>query len=500
MSRGKGIVAAFLAVAVLPLSGCGVNIVAHKAGALKSEMAAPGIYYTLPKTELHVAIPVVVEKIQSGRIGVIFDDCLAACRAEDTAREEAEAKEKAKTKDAVEAREMSTDKVKARESACVLRGPLTLKVLRPQVTPKGAPDPAHAYYVSVTPELFTSVKHEMTFGDSGVITDASSSAVNNFPEVAVSVLGTLVNAFGAGTLSLMERIRRDDQLTDVENLKCPEAKNIASEISKFQGRIKAENDKLDSWLAPDKPIEARFAKLLVDRATQRLTRIEEELARYRTEADLEVVRKSYRYLLGAKGALVPDEFTSLNEVLELRSEAPTEEADLKSPPVLELIASLGLVFSAEVEAPTVEQCENCAATDGAAGYRYRLPAMGKLRIWMTESDGKETDLLLDSFPVAQYGAVAALPGRFDGKSGAVGISLSPVAGTLRKVSIGTEALPATVVTAPIDALAVAAEDRKKRKEEAAKEAASADKTALERERDLLKLQKEIRDLRQELGQ
>ncbi len=449
-------------------------------------MGPSGIYYSLPKTQAHIAIPVSVEQLQSGRVGKIYDQCLAACAAGTVAQ----------------------------PKECELPRNTTVQILKPEITLKGAPDPSHTYYVTMNAELFSSIKHQMSFDESGVIADASSSGANMTFEVVGGVIKTVASVVGSGLFSLArERIpAQEKQPPKVDNaLTCSDAKTIGAALKGYEEAIAKERQVLDKWLRPGaKPrVDPEFAKLLITRSNERVAEIKDKAAKYRTAADLDVVKKTFKYTLRSTEPLSPSDFAAIAPThLDLKQDAPADEAEASRPALADILKDRISFYAGLAPKVQIPKCENAACREpDPAGYRYRIPALGQLTLYALEvadpldhSKDKRHDLVVDAIPVAQYGPVASLPSRFEGKGGSVELAISPITGGLKKVTIGSDALPATAVTAPLESLRSGLEDRSKRKEADAEKARNADKTALERERDLLKLQKEIKDLRSELGQ
>ena len=142
--------------------------------------------------------------------------------------------------------------------------------------------------------------------------------------------------------------------------------------------------------------------------------------------------------------------------------------------------------------------EACKGSRTSRGYRYRLPIPAELKIKVAAENNVAT--VESRFVVAQYGAVAALPSTFGGVGGRVVIDTYEDSGSIKSVTIGQTPAPTESVTEVTQAFGEIVEARRKaRAEEAAREA-TAEKDALSEERDILQLRKEIRELKEALGE
>lgn len=108
-------------------------------------------------------------------------------------------------------------------------------------------------------------------------------------------------------------------------------------------------------------------------------------------------------------------------------------------------------------------------------------------------------LIVQEVPIAQYGVLVSLPVELKSKGASVGLALHPSTGGLKKVDLGMEPVGAKPILDVIDSLRTSQDARRTREEAEVQASLDADKDQLTRDRDLLKLKKEIRDLQQELG-
>lgn len=139
---------------------------------------------------------------------------------------------------------------------------------------------------------------------------------------------------------------------------------------------------------------------------------------------------------------------------------------------------------------------SAAGTRKDLGYRYRLPAEGRVRVALIEREdkgdgkawpsGEPTDTSnWDQYPwtaladstgsVAQFGPIVTLPESFDGREASIDVSFTD-SGGLRELTLGQKAYSASGVTGVIDA---AVAERGKRDEARTKAAEAAAKAPVE---------------------
>lgn len=466
--------------ALAALTGCGVSITASKIKEDKAGFKEEGIYYSLPLTQVHVAVPVILEVFARGRVGDVYEKCVEACKTDASAKPE----------------------------ACKLPPPAKLFILRPEVALSGIPDPANRYRVTVDAETFASAQHKMSFNPVGVVTSAQSSASDTSYEIAAGILGTLADvakSFASlqapvDAAKISKALPKDAAPAKSDDrIECTDVNKIRDELKDREDKILKLRQRIDDTLKAKG--DGEFAAVVVGYVKELIAAEQAELAVYRTKSDLEEVKKTFRYRLEA-GALQPAEFAALPSAeLKFKQEAAVDEAQARSPDIWKILSTLEYKFMAGIERP--DTFTKCADTDcgipDTAGFRYRIPRTGKLVVTVKQGTNEAVTLLSTSVPIAQYGPVATLPSRFEGKGGSVEFAGSDITGSLLTVSIGAEAAPATALTAPIDSAADIAVARRQRKEAKAQAERDAAKNDLQREKDLLQLQKEIRDLKKDLG-
>ena len=464
-----------LAVAAMVLGGCGVKITATHVPTELSRLNQEGIYYALPRTQVSITVPVVLERFDKGRLGEVFGPCLKACS--------------------------TTPPASAAPKECNLPPAATLRFLRPEVATRGVPDRDHIYRVTVEAETFASAKHKMTLNELGILTSTESSASDTSFEVVGGVVGAVSGVLAKAILiNLNLDLEPVPPATAADSVPCATVTGIKQQLDKFKSDIGDVQKEITTFLAS--PREAKYAALFIADAKERIARIEAQAAQYRVGADLEEAKTVFRYRLEAAQPLDPDELEVHQDRLLFKTQAPLDEAQAKAPDIHKVLEDGGYeIWAVLTHDQKVEKCSSPACRlPSVGGFRYRLPRMGALRVELYQNTTQETTPLLSGLvPIAQYGPIAALPSRFEGKGGSVELAASDVTGGLSKVAIGSDAVPAAAVTAPLESIGGVITARREGKEKKAQAERDAQKNELQREKDLLQLQKEIRDLKKDLG-
>ncbi|WP_045859184.1 hypothetical protein [Teredinibacter purpureus] len=163
---------------------------------------------------------------------------------------------------------------------------------------------------------------------------------------------------------------------------------------------------------------------------------------------------------------------------------------------------------------TYEAC-NQNRNDGfsSGGYRYRLPADGTVSIKRNVKTGSQSAQLKEvartTLPIAQYGPLAELPSDFSGGDGNISFSVFTDTGTMQSLTIGVTPKLSENISAAGDIVKTyrTAEEAEKEKADllatdtaaAAEAAASAELEVLRKEKELLELQRDIQNLKNELS-
>lgn len=176
--------------------------------------------------------------------------------------------------------------------------------------------------------------------------------------------------------------------------------------------------------------------------------------------------------------------------------APTPETD--TPVTAECILEQARVAQLKANA----RAKAMEAEDALLGngFRYRVPitAVSTLSVKSSTDNGNIIAPVRVEHQIAQYGLIAAMPSYFRGKGGKVSIKLWPDSSGLQTAMIGVDGIPAAAITDVIKEAESGITERREKKAAAAAKAAEADPEldALRRQKEILELQKTIRDLQQ----
>lgn len=478
------------------LAACGtvkVESVRVPASDLNGYMSPPGIYYALPRSEVALVFPVTLERQTKGFTGNIIDDCVAACGIQQ----------------ADGARPKACELAKANDS--IVLG-------RPEIARRELQDLNHLYRLNIDGGFLDGVAHAVTVAENGVLSEATSKVSNQAAELVLGIVSQLGKLAASGSFGGKGAAKGVPDGGPI-GLTCKEARDITTKEAGFRSQIAELEKQRTAILVPKAGVTpvlaADQAKLAADRLREHIVEIEQAREKFRAAQDLVEVKKTFKTRLLSQG-LAPAENRPLGPVqLFFREVVEPESSEVLSMKIHEVL-NKALVLHASI-APLVPAA--AAATWKAdaneplvAGYRYRIPMAGVLTVTCRGTAeassvcATDADRLLieQEVPIAQYGALASLPVEFKAKGATVGLLLHPSTGGIRKVDLGVEPVGAKPLLDTIESLRSSREARRTREgaeEEAqAQAAADAELNQLTREKDLLKLKKEIRDLQKDLGQ
>jgi hypothetical protein len=474
-----------LALGAALLSGCGtvkVESVRVPPSELARYIGTPGIYYALPRSEVTVAFPVTLERQLKGLKGNIIEACIEACGTPHQAADN------------------------IIPPACqVPTGNDTVVLGRPELTLRSVQDFNHLYRLSVDGGFLNGVKHAVSISENGVLSESTSTVSSQSADLFLGIISQLGKIAAAGIL---------DQPPPQSGLSCKAARVIAASEAGFKKHIQDLEQKRTKLLVP-KPgvapvLSAGHITLADERLRSRIAEIQAEWDRYRTKEDLTEVKKTFKSKLVSQ-PLAPVENAALAPVrLQFRELVESESAAFLSGKMGEVLNN-ALIIAASITPLAPGGASATWHLDGTepavAGYRYRVPLPGVLKVTCLGSataqsvcpqNGART-LVEEELPIAQFGPLTSLPVEFKAKSATVGLALHPTTGGIKKVELGIEPIGAKPILDTLDGLRTSMEDKRKREAAEAQAELDADKNQLTRERDLLKLKKEIRDLQKELG-
>lgn len=493
------------------LYGCGVTIESRRISPNKvpSFISGEGVVYALPKTQFQISQPVKVSVPTNGLLQDVIDPCRRAC----------------------------TANVADIAKACAVSAAPTISFAIPELKTIAVPDPTRLYQVSASAEAFQTLDFKFDISSNGVLEKADTSASSNVYEVASSIITGVIKAAsvtktGSSVSAKLQGISSKNNRScyqtsvDIERLGASDSPVLAcstvDEIDQCMARltksVKEERDDLNQLFDTARR-DKTDAKLLTLLAANRKERIDAAIARRDEAAALYGLAEgkpkeaTFQLLIPLQGA--PGEFKPFAETIGLSESAKrgtvvavpiSENAGPLLPTVFKAIREEKRVYTV-TSAPSqqINALENPAQTEPAVGgYRYRVPMPTQTTLSVYPSQEKLSAPLAGPYVsqtvIAQYGPVAALPSKFKGKGGKVVVKLWPEFGGLQTVEIGADALPASAATGVVDQAVSGFKDRKVAAATAAATAAAVDLEldALTRQQKILALQKEIKDLQQQL--
>lgn len=462
-----GTTCCFIAICASLLAACGVTIKATKVAQseFSKKLKRPGVYYALPKSQIDINIPVTLEVTSSGNFGFDFEACVKAC---------------------------TNDKV-ASAGVCKTDKKVRLLLGKPEVISKSVPDYDQIYVVTAEGGPLSGIAHAMSLTEGGILTDATSTATNTGLDFAIGITKELAK------MSI---------LADAGNPNiCDEAAQVADKFLSIEKQIKDREENRDSLLKlplPSEPKNTDMIKLALDHLLIRVQEAKANRTALIEKNKIEPEKKTFKFKYTLENPIEPRDFQSvMDQNVKLRAGPFSDDGTLLPKDVTQIIDDQMLSWFVSIEAmkfgcDSNASSPNCVASTELDGYHYRVPVPGKLVV-RCHGNGDlcattGTVVGKGNVPVAQYGPIASLPSKFKGKGGKVQLSLNPLTGGLSKVEIGSEAVASATVTGPLETLSTSYQDRRKRKDQEEKDALDAEKNDLTRERDILKLRKEIGEL------
>lgn len=491
----------------LLVAGCGTVKVESERIPIAQQgryLATPGIYYALPRTEAHIAIPVTLERQTKGFKGAVYKDCLAACK-----------KLPAASKDVPQ--------------ACVLPTANDVVTLgKPEVNMRSIPDPNHLYRLNVEGGALQGINHTVNVAENGILTDSKSVVSNQGPDLVLGLI-TEIAKIGGTFWSAKPSLNAPKDVPTAPSLSCAEAKEIETEVNRLEATIKAIEKRRDELLIPaagtTPKLSAAQARLADERLKANIASVQDEHAKYLAKHDMTEVTKTIKTRL-TSSPLVPEENRALPASnLKFSPAVDTEKEALLSPDFQEQLTK-ALDFRVRISPltpkgsplgdgtgpPSPSNNPDAKASEESlvSGYRYRVPVAGALTLECTQKATSDAFtsicptsnygvIVQTELPIAQYGPIASLPREFKGKGATVSLGIHPLSAGIKNVELGVEAISAKSITDALGSVRTAVEDKKKRDAEQEQAKLNAEKSELTRERDVLSLKKEIRDLQKELA-
>jgi hypothetical protein len=489
-------------VACLVLSACGSEYIVTKLPGPEVSRVLPekGIYYSLPRTEVVLRIPVTETVVTPGRLHHKFSENVEACKLDGNAVPDIASPEPKYT---------------------YTRG-------RAQIFTRAIPDPDHRYRLDVNAGIFSSFSHTIEVTSQGLFSSADTTVTDAKTSAAFAAANAVVDVvkLASGVPGLAAKGPPD----------CQEFLALATVLD--------ERDKLIE------PFVTNKKDLLLSRGLASRPETIQKTIDF-LDAEIAGLKKKYKKKIAPAmsekkvsmfalfGKTAPADFSEHTSDTIIWTMAELEPVAPKKPePALPGIANATTVdtlvlvnpeafnkvltdWNVKINVtPNIAYSGTCGVNveckdQGPGGYRYRLAASGDVVVSVTVKVKGKADIQANiaraTVPVAQYGPVAQLPSKFGGLEGNVNLSLFTDSGTLKKVTVGAKPLPASTITDASGLFtktirdfrtAKSAESAARTAEEKAEAdaAANAEVNALKREKELLELKKAVRDLKAALGE
>lgn len=496
MSKTRNLKLLTMLVMVGGLTACGAHYNVTKLDGPEIPKLLPhqGIYYTLPKTEIVLRIPVTVKKITEGRLFYEFEDNVKQCRANSTYT--------------VELRQEYDKKWKIKYEH--LPG-------RIDIFTRSIPDPNHRYRLDVNAEAFSSFSHTVEVTSSGLLSSAESTIADASTQVALDVAKSVASlaATAAGYPALPASADPD----------CADFIEAADKLDEMNSALeKIESKRQDILFGLGLNAEVGSLKMAIDFLDAQAAKIKK--ANKETVALTKQTEEESKFVLF--GTVVPNEFAELKNASPIwravalvpASKQKEDAPMLPNVPGASLNDTLEIVVPDKLKerlkewdytisaTPSVTYATKCGTADqeaacvddGKGGYRYRIAAAGEIVVDRKGKDKNSNIIRVEvasaSVPVAQFGPIAQLPSSFGGKEGNITLSVFTDTGAMKKITVGATPQSSDIMTGGIGVF----EDFLTRRELKEEETADEELNQLTREKQLLELKKAIRDLKTDLGE
>ncbi len=505
-----------LAVVTL-LSGCSVRFAVDKSkGDRTSIWEKPGIYYALPKTEVLVAVPVKTTKTRTGRYFEKWDDCVSICIGN----------------------QMPAD------ASCEVNdddSSNTYSIEAPTIKTRSVADYENLYSLDPDFEDFTSSNHTVEINERGILSSTTSETTDHKATAVLNLLDAIAKSAVSSPLesNLKEFSRGPETANETDGSEEPGRETCSvflrsykqlEQLAEWRNKLDLARDKilaeglqsavsdLPAYLGffeklelglidlPGADVERELGKSFKEVSTSylatRLIPLEgaalvSEQANWRRIEDVDWLSLPEANIAGWKTTMVDEESppdiigTDAEKSQDQETIATIEKTmhvALQENYATGLAASLQLAV--KIDPYDFPPCDpSCPEAKGTAGYRYRIPARGFLRVTgkMEDAVGKPKLYAYEALlPVAQYGPIAALPHTIGGRRGKIALATHEDTGGLKTVTLENDAVPAELPGQTISALAGF---RTSSAEETSQTIAD-----LENRKTILTLEQEIRDL------
>lgn len=503
---------------LLVIAGCSSQYTVSKVDEkLPKYLPKGGIYYSLPKTEIVVQIPVTQTVTSHGELSYRFDENVKKCKSDASV-------------------DTGTDD-KYESSTKLERGRITLFT-------RAIPDSKHRYRLDVTADLFSSFTHTVEVTKSGILTSASSTVKDGVAEVALAVASTVADLakISSGIVpaaAARTQIINCSVINEASNAIAAQTNELASieadrKLLLLKTGLRTESDTLKQSIAYlDKRVAAvkKKYKKLVDKTKRDVKKKSKFVLLSRmTPNEFSAVIDEDNNNDGVNDNLLTFQAVALVPAIKTDETASTipvvsgatafETVQLIDISKLEKeIAKWKLKINVTPSISYATDCKNnCISEDNVGGYKYRISASGTIVVHgvveVKDSNGqivKESISLAQStLPIAQYGPIAQLPNEFGGSDGNISLALFTDTGALKTVTVGSTPKVAENITAGNEILTgyLGAKETSKQAKETTQEsklnaaeelANNLELNQLRKEKEILELQKSIRELKLSLS-
>lgn len=414
----------------------------------------PGIFYALPKTEVLVSVPLTIKKLIVGKYKGTWDGCVKACISN---------KKKAESCD--------TNKPRVQSTRYVF-GDVVVKT-------HTLADLDHMYRLDLKFGIFHRANHTVEITKEGTMSTAVTEVESLVAETVVNTLkavksGTMLTektkAMTVMTMCsdfsvdynnheewklLNSNIKkaREDLLTNRQSVTSSYSEYIAF-LEKYEKDLSSHpgaqvfNERKDVYtIATSLPLIATVTP------TEGNKYDGNPLCPWRAQNSAGWAKsqptKFAKNLSKKRNEIVEEKKASVNEKYSKFTKEELEEFECTYTNNILLSAIITATKLNITITPESYSCENnsCAEPKGDGGYRYRLAGFGEVKVTANMVGGKYENTA--RIPISQYGAIAMLPSKINGRKARLTLDTHTENGSIKKISVGNEpvssSLPAEIV-------------------------------------------------------
>lgn len=496
MNRSHRILSSTLVATTMLLLSCSATYNVARVIPADATTSHPGVYYMLPKTQIVVVLTLHKKTAKQPAFPQpAWDACSVECPSP-TASDE-------------------PDKC----VATVPKETSTYDVVAAKVYSRSLPDSAHLYRANVDFGTFAAFSHTFKLTDQGVLSSSSSELENQFVQIAIDTTKAIANVIGGAVSQPAPNdvAQGTARATKKKPVGCHNFETWSQRQGELDQKSEAVKAELDALLVKSPDLDPAAIQLLKNRSDERLRALGNLLkfrelteARQGTEKDESI--GDYAVIV-EPGNGPSQEF---HDWKPIQSYATNGIADLQATPAeqSEVIGAIGYLKAQEARVLIVREIQfgvDCDATackptagstkEADQGFRYRVPSAALVEIQMLEKKTSSFEIIGSTrMPVAQFGALVSLPSKISGLKAKVALEMYDGLGAAKQIDVGATPQAPTLVGDLLSPIQQEIDRRNKAKADAAAAAAGAEFADLTKQRDLLKLKKEIKDLNESLNE